>query len=120
MNPLHQDEQAKLDSLRASIIGPEAATVLRHQDDTAGLTPLPKINKPLAMDRLVSILKKKQVPFVLIYITDTPDGRHAQFENTIENPQGADLVHAIVEANRAAFWPDTIAGIVGEEAGKKA
>lgn len=108
---------AKIDSLRASIIGPEAATVLRHQEDTAELTPLPKIDKPLAVDRLVGVLKKKQVPFVLIYITDTPDGRHAHFENTIENPQGADLIHSIVEANRLAFWPDG-STILGEKGGK--
>jgi hypothetical protein len=106
----------KIDSLRASIMGPEAATAMRHEDETAGLTPLKEIKKPLAFDRLVAILKKKGVPFTLVALFDTPEGRHAEFINTIEHPNGADLIHATVEANRPAFWPDNIAGIVDSKA----
>jgi hypothetical protein len=105
--------EAKIDSLRASIMGPEAATAMRHEEETKNLVPLKKLDKPVAIDRLVSILKKKQLPFTLVYLIDTPEGRHAEFVNTICHPQGADVIHATVEANRAAFWPDSVEGIVG-------
>lgn len=108
-------ENTNIDALRASIIGVEAATVMKHEEETKHLIPLKKISKPLAMDRMVKVLKKKQIPFTLIYLIDTPEGRHAEFVNTIVHPNGADVIHHTIEANRASFWPDGIEGIVEEK-----
>jgi hypothetical protein len=101
-------EQEKIDSLRASILGTAGATEARFAEDTKDLEPLKPIVEPLGIGRLVKVLKKKQIPFLLIYLTGNEKERHANFQTTIEHPNAADMCHHVIEANRAAFWPNPL------------
>lgn len=108
LHSLSQAEQAKIDALRASILGVEGATAARFEEDTKDLEPDKKVELPVAVQRALAVLKKKQIPFLIISLHGKEHERHAHFQTTIEHPKGADMCHHIIESNRAAFWPDQL------------
>lgn len=99
-----KDDQ-KIDALRASILGTDEATRARFKEDTKDLEPDKKVELPVAVQRALAVLRKKQIPFLIISLHGKENERHAHFETTIEHPKAADMCHHIIESNRAAFWP---------------
>lgn len=107
--------EGKLQALRESILGQEPEPKPEKEP-----LPLKPIERPLAIDRLTKVLKRKEVPYLLIYLTGDDKDRHANFETSIVHPQGAYICSQIIAANAAAFWPDTIEGITGQPEQKPA